>query len=199
MRQPRDSSVQSLGCVQPFATPWTAAHQAFLSFTISWSLLKLLSIELVMPSNHLILCCPIPLLPSIFPSIRVFSNELALHIRWPKYRSFSFNISPQWPVEKTMALRHKVTSSTILSNWARLQENLSQVLSFIRGVCYLNPVLFGLEKFHFSSTYQVSQMNESVTGSISHSLGKQETLTFTTPFTPPVTGKISDFLGHLWE
>ena len=131
--------------------------------------------------------------------MRVFSNELALHIRWPKYRSFSFNISPQWPVEKTMALRHKVTSSTILSNWARLQENLSQVLSFIRGVCYLNPVLFGLEKFHFSSTYQVSQMNESVTGSISHSLGKQETLTFTTPFTPPVTGKISDFLGHLWE
>ena len=71
-----------------------AACQASLSITNSWSLLKLMSIELVMPSNHLILCCPLLLLPSIFPSIRVFSNESALHIRWPKYWSFSFNISP---------------------------------------------------------------------------------------------------------
>ena len=108
---------------------------------------------------------------------------------------FSFNISPQWPVEKTMVLRHKVTSSTILSNWARLQENLSQVSSFIRGICYLNLVLFGLEKFHSSSTYQVSQMNEPVTGSISHFLGKQGTLNFTTLFTPPVIVKIFAFLG----
>ena len=76
------------------ATPWTAACQASLSFTISWSLLKLLSIELVMPSNRLILCRPLLLPPSIFPSIRVFSNESALHIRWPKYWSFSFSISP---------------------------------------------------------------------------------------------------------
>ena len=75
-------------------TPWTAAHQVSLSFTISWSLLKLMVIETVMPSNHLILCCPLLLLPSIFPSIRVFSNKLALHISWPKYWSFSFNISP---------------------------------------------------------------------------------------------------------
>ena len=73
--------------------PWTAAHQAFLSFTISWSLLKLMSIEFIMPSNHLILCHPL-LLPSIFPSIRVFPNESVLHIRWPKYWSFSFSISP---------------------------------------------------------------------------------------------------------
>ena len=72
-----------------FATPWTAACQAFLSFTIFWSLLKLLSIELMMLSDHLILCYPLLLLPSIFPSIRVFSNEAALHIRWPKYWSFS--------------------------------------------------------------------------------------------------------------
>ena len=86
--------VQSLSCVQLFATPWTAACQASLSFTISQSLLKLLSIESVMPSNHLIFCRPLLLLPSIFPSIRVFSNQLALHIRWPKYWSFSFNISP---------------------------------------------------------------------------------------------------------
>ena len=74
--------------------PWTAAHQASLSITNSWSLLKLMSIESVMPSNHLILCRPLLLLPSIFPSIRVFSNESALHIKWPKYWSFSFNISP---------------------------------------------------------------------------------------------------------
>ena len=75
-------------------TPWTAAHQASLSFTISRSFLKLMSIELVMPSNHLILCCPLLLLPSIFPSIRVFSSELVLHLRWPKYWSFNFSISP---------------------------------------------------------------------------------------------------------
>ena len=76
------SSLQSLSRVQLFATPWTAAGQASLSITNSWSLLKLMSIELVMPSNHLILCCPLLLLPSIFPSIRVFSNESVLHIRW---------------------------------------------------------------------------------------------------------------------
>ena len=75
-------------------TPWTAAHEASLSIISSWSLLKLMSIASVMPSNHLILWCPLLLLPSIFPSIRVFSNESALHIRWPKFWSFSFNISP---------------------------------------------------------------------------------------------------------
>ena len=75
-------------------TPWTAAHQASLSITSSWSLLKLTSIELVMSSNHLVLCHPLLLLPSIFPSIRVFSNESVLHIRWPKYWGFSFSISP---------------------------------------------------------------------------------------------------------
>ena len=84
------SSVQSLSCIQLFATPWTVACQASLSITTSWSLL----IESVMPSNHLILCHPLLLLPSIFPSIRVFSNELALHIKWPEYWSFSFSISP---------------------------------------------------------------------------------------------------------
>ena len=88
------SSVQSLSRVQLFATLWTAAHQASLSLTSSWSLPKLMSIESVMPSNHLILCHPLLLLPSILPSIRVFSNESALHSRWPKYWSFSFNISP---------------------------------------------------------------------------------------------------------
>ena len=85
--------VQLLSRVSLFVTPWTAALQASLSFTISWSLLKLMSIESVIPSNHLILCCPLLLLPSIFPSIRVFSNKSALHIMWPNYWSFSFSIS----------------------------------------------------------------------------------------------------------
>ena len=87
------SLVQLLSHVRVLATPWTAAHQASLSITNSWSLLKLMSIELVMPSNCLILCFPL-LLPSIFPSIRVFSNESVLGIKWPKYWSFSFSISP---------------------------------------------------------------------------------------------------------
>ena len=88
------SSVQSLSCVQLFATPWTTARQASLSITNFQSLPKPMSIESMMPSNHLILCCPLLLLPSIFPSIRVFSNESALRIRWSKYWSFSFNIGP---------------------------------------------------------------------------------------------------------
>ena len=87
-------AVQSLSHVRLFVTPWTAAHQASLSFTTSWSLLKLMSIASVMPSNFLILCRPLLLSPSIFPSIRVFSNESVLQIRWPQYWSFSFNISP---------------------------------------------------------------------------------------------------------
>ena len=88
------SSVQLLSCVSLFVTPWTAECQASLSITNSWSLLKLMSIELVMQSNYFILCRPLLLPPSIFPSIRVFSNESVLRIRWPKYWSFSFNISP---------------------------------------------------------------------------------------------------------
>ena len=88
------SSVQSLSSVRLFATPWIAAHQASLSITNSWSSLKLMSIEWVMPSSHLILCSPILLLPPIPPSIRVFSNESTLRVRWPKYWSFSFSISP---------------------------------------------------------------------------------------------------------
>ena len=88
------SSVQSLNHVRLFATPWTAAHQASLSITNSQSLLKLMSIQWVMQSNHLILCRPLLLPPSILPSTRVFSNESVLRLRWPKYWSFIFNISP---------------------------------------------------------------------------------------------------------
>ena len=88
------SSVQSLGRVQPFATPWTTARQASLSITNSRRSLKLMSIQSVVPSSHLILCLPLLLLPPILPSIRVFSSELTLRMRWPKYWSFSFSISP---------------------------------------------------------------------------------------------------------
>ena len=86
--------VPSFSNARLFVTPWTAAHQAPLSFTISWSLLRLMSIESMMPSNYLIFCRPLLLQPSIFPSLRVFSNESVLRIRWPKYWSFSFSISP---------------------------------------------------------------------------------------------------------
>ena len=86
--------IHQLSCVRLFVSPWTAVHRASLSIANSWSLLKLMSVESVMPSNHLIFCHPLLLLPSIFPSIRVFSNESVLHIKWPKYWSFSFSISP---------------------------------------------------------------------------------------------------------
>ena len=99
------SSVQSLGHVQLFVIPWTAAWQASLSITNSWSLFKLMSIESVMPSNDFIFCRPLLILPSIFPSIRVFSNESALPIRWPKYWSFSFNIRPSNEYSGLMSFR----------------------------------------------------------------------------------------------
>ena len=120
--------VQSLSSVQPFATPWTAAHQAPLSFTFSQNFLKFMSIESVMLCNHLILCRPLLFPPSIFPNIRVFSSESALHIRWPKYWSFSFSISPSnefselisfrmdWfdLLEVQRALKNQVISSTTI-------------------------------------------------------------------------------------
>ena len=128
------SSVQSLSCLRLFATPWTAARQASLSIANSQSLLKLMPIESVMPSNHLILCCPLLLPPSIFPSISIFSNESALRIRWPKYWSFSFSISPSneysglisfrmdWldflAVQGTLkSLQHPSSKASILWHW----------------------------------------------------------------------------------
>ena len=99
------SSVQSLSHVRHFVTPWTAAFQASLSITNSRSLLKPMSIESVMPSSHLILCCPLLLLPPIPPSIRVFSNESTLRMRWPKYWSFSFSISPSNEYSELISFR----------------------------------------------------------------------------------------------
>ena len=116
------SSVRSLSRVQPFATPWTAACQTSLSFTNSWSPPKPMSSESVMPSNHLILCHPLLLLSSIFPSIRVFSNESALHIRWPKYWSFSFNTS--------LTMNTQDWSPLGWTGWISLQsKGLSRVFS----------------------------------------------------------------------
>ena len=99
------SSVQSLSHVRLFATPWIAARQASLSITISWSSLKLMSIKSVMPSSHLILCCPLLLLPAFPPSIRVFSDESTLCMRWPKYWSFSFSIIPSKEIPGLISFR----------------------------------------------------------------------------------------------
>ena len=140
-------SVQALMYVQLLATPRTAACQASLSITNSWSLLKLVSIEFVMPSNHLILCCPFLLLPLIFPSIRVFSNESVLRIRWPKYWSFSVSISPSneysglisfridwfdlFAVQETLKslLQHHSSKASILRNAKELIRQGSYWLS----------------------------------------------------------------------
>ena len=136
-------SVQSLGCVWLFVTLWTAAYQASLFITNSWGLLKLMSIKLVMPSNHLILCHPLLLLPSIFPNIVVFSNESVLWFRWPKYWSFSFSISPSneysglisfrmdWldllAVQGTLKslLQHHSSKASFLQHWAFFIVQLS--------------------------------------------------------------------------
>ena len=136
------SSVQLLSCVRLFATPWTAAHQSSLSITKSWSFFRFMFIQLVMPSNHLVLCRPLLLLPSNFCSIRVFSHESALHIRWPKYWSFSFSISPSneysglisfrmdWldllAVQGTLKnlLQHQILKASVLWCSAFLIENL---------------------------------------------------------------------------
>ena len=131
--------VQLLRCVQLPATPWTAAHQASLSITNSWSLLKLMSIDSVMPSNHLILCHPLLLLPSIFPSIRVFSSGSALHIRWPKCWSFSFHISLSNECSGLISFRigwfdHLAVPGTLKS---LLQQDSLKASS----KCYLNEML----------------------------------------------------------
>ena len=124
------SSVQSLSCVRLFATPWIAAHQASLSITKSWSSLKLISIDLVMPSNHLILCHPPLLLPSIFPSIWVFSNDSALRIRCPKYWSFSFNISPSNEYSGLISFRMDWLDLLAVQGTLKSSPTLSSLLPF---------------------------------------------------------------------
>ena len=117
------SSVQSLSYAQIFVTPWTAAHQASLSITNSQSLLKLMCIESVMPSNYLILCHPLLLLPSIFPSIKVFSSESVLHIIWPKYWSFSFSINPSNKYSGLISLGWTGWNSSLSKGLSRVFSN----------------------------------------------------------------------------
>ena len=129
------SSVQSLSRVRLFATPWIEARQASLSISNSWSSLKLMPIESVMPSSHLILCHPLLLLPPIRPSIRVFSNESTLHMRWPKYWSFSFSISPsnehpnpyQQLCPLTIAIKWKSLSSTVYDSMDFIVHGILQI------------------------------------------------------------------------
>ena len=127
--------IQSLSHVQLFVTPWAAALQASLSFTISWSLLKLMSIESVTPSNHLILCHPLLLPPSIFPSIGVFSNESVLCIRWPKYWRFSFSISPSSEYSGSISFRiawfDLAVQGTLKSLLQHHSSKASSMLSFL--------------------------------------------------------------------
>ena len=137
---PPFSSVQLLSCVWLFMTPWTAARHACLSITDSWSLLKLMSLESVMPSNHLILCHPLLFLCSIFPSIRIFSSESILSIRWPKYWSFSFNISPSNQYSGTDFLKDWLVGSPCIPRGSQESSSTSQfksinslVLSFLYG------------------------------------------------------------------
>ena len=127
------SSVQSLIRVRLCVTPWTAAYQVSLSFTISWNLLKLMSIELMMPSNHLILYCPLLFLPSIFPSTRIFSNELALHIRWPKFWRFSFSISPS--SERSGLISFRIDWFDLLAMQGMLKSFLQQHSSKASILC----------------------------------------------------------------
>ena len=166
-------SVQFLSCVQLFATPWTAAYQASLSITISPSILKLLSTESTKPSNHLILCCPFLLLSSILPSIRVFSTESVLCIRWPKYWSFNFSINPSseysemisfrmdWldllAVQETLKslLQHHSSKASILWRSAFFTVQLSHPY-MTTG----NTITLTRETFVFSSKKALSQLQK---------------------------------------
>ena len=141
-RNLRESSlvhiVESLSHVQLFATPWTAPCQASLSITNSWSLLKLMSIESVMPSNHLILCHPLLLPPSIFPSIRVFFNESVLHIRWPKYWSFSFSVSPSNEYSGLISFRMDWLDLLVVQGTLKsLLQHHSSIASIIRRSTFI--------------------------------------------------------------
>ena len=137
------SSVQSLSHVQLFVTPWTAARQASLSITSSQSLLRLMSIKSVMPSNHLILCRPLLLPPSIFPCIRVFSNESVLHIKWPKYWSFSFNISPSSEYSGLISFR---------MDWLDLLAVQGTLMNLLQH-CSSKAQFFGTQPSLWSNSY----------------------------------------------
>ena len=137
------SSVQSLSHVQLFVTPWTEARQASLSITNSQSMFRLMSIGLVMPSNHLILCCPLLLLPSILPSIRVFSNEPVLCIRWPKYWSFSFSISPSNEYSELISFTidwfYLLAVQGTLKTLLQYHSSKASILQHSAFLCFIQP------------------------------------------------------------
>ena len=144
----KKTSVQSLSCVRLFATPWTAACQASLPITNSRSLLKGMSIEWVMPSNHLILCRPLLLLHSIFPSIRVFSNESVLHIRWPKYWSLSFSISPSNEYSGLISLRMDwLDLLAVQGTLKSLLQHHSSKASILRHCFLYSPTLTSIHDY----------------------------------------------------
>ena len=141
--------VQSLSHIWLFGTSWTAACQAFLSFIITQSLLKLMSIEAVIPSNHLILCCPLLLLPSIFPSITVFSNELALLTEWPKYWSFGFSISFSNEYSKLTSFRVDYFDLLAVQRTLKslLQHHSSKVSDFLVLSLFYSPTLTSIHDY----------------------------------------------------
>ena len=140
------SSVQSLSCVQLFATPWTAANQASLPITNWWTLVKLMFIKLVVPSNHLIHCCHLLLLPSIFPNIRVFSNESVLRIRWPKY--WSFSVSPSNDYSGLIAFRIDWFDLLEGSQEPSLTPQFKSINSFVLSFVYSLPSIHDYWKNH---------------------------------------------------
>ena len=142
------SSVQSLSHVQFFETPWTAAHQSSLSLTISWRLLKLMSIELVMPSNQLILCHPLLFPPSIFPSIRVFSNKSVLCIKWPKYWSFNFSISPSNEYSGLISFRMDCFDLLTLQGTLKSLLQHNSTASILLALSFLySPILTSIQDY----------------------------------------------------
>ena len=150
--------VQSVSCVQLFATPWTAAPQA--PFNISQSLLRFMSVELVRLSHHLILCCPLLLLPSVFPNIRVFSNESALHIRWPKCWSFSFHISPSNEYSGLIAFR--INWFDLLAVQETLQESspapqFEYISSSVLGLLY-GPTLTSIHDYWKNPSFDYMEL-----------------------------------------
>ena len=148
---------QSLSHVCLFATPWTATHQASLSFTISWSLLKFMSIESVMPSNYLVLCCPLLLLPSIFPSIRVFSSEPAVHIRWPKAQNMAFTEPARNPcseAESQAGCYCSVTESFFVTPWTAPRH---ASLSFT--ICWSLLKFMSIESVMFCKKHPLSPLS----------------------------------------
>ena len=152
------SSIQSLSRVQPFATPWTAACQASLSITISWSLLKLMSIESVIPSNHLNLCHPLLLLFSFFPSIRGFSNKSVLCIRWPKYWSFSFSISPSNEYSGLISFMMDWLDLLALQGTLKSLQHHSSKASVLWCSAFFDPTLTSIHDYCKNHTFDYTEL-----------------------------------------